>query len=995
MKKYIIAMLFLPLGMTAAAQTNNGKALLSECQRLHSDGEHATALNMLRRIDMKSLDAGTRQEAELLLALVTFETNALEGRALLLQYIDDYPTAKSGLLNCYIAESYYYTGNYDLACNWFAQGDMERLPQEQRDRARLYYALSMQECGKEDEGIAMLRELAAASKTHADDAQFHLAAADYDKGNLDEAYNGFKKIEFSDKYHLEVPYYLAGIYLKQGDAERAKAVATHFIGDHCDKPQGTRMQQMLGAAEYALGNYAAAVEPLTTYIHGVNEAQRIAYYQLGLSLFETGSDEARAVEMFTYCCNGDGKRSWSDDAITQNSLLHLGIIKLKQNDMQGAGEAFAAAARMDYDSRIKEEAMYNYALCVHQRGSSAFAESSRLFEEFMNAYPGSRHASQAAQYLVEVYMSTQNYSMALQSIERINRPTDDILKAKQKVLYRLGTQELAKGNLKRSVEYLNRSIELKQHDRKTHADAEYWKGEALFGMEEYKGAANSYRNALAAGAGDNGMAMYGLAYSLFQLKNYKDARTSFERFIKNGGGNKELAADAYNRIADCYFYQRDYANADKHYRLASSNSDEGADYAMFRSALTQGLSKDYSGKVATLKQMIAKYPKSSYVEQAYNEMARSYIEQEKFDEAIAAYDSLIKEFPDGELARRAATEKAMIYNNTGNSEKAAQAYMEIIRRHPGSEEALVAIQDLKSIYAEMGKVDEFAKFAAATKGMEGIGSNEIDSLTYVAAEKAYSRGEYDEAARRMQEYLSKFPEGAYSISCNYYLGTMLKEKESKEAARHLQKVYDAEENRYTEEALSVAADIHYAGEEHATAKELYKRLLKRSSNEERNLMARTRIMHSAYALEEYEEAIGYATDIIANGNAGHDAKREALYCRAKANIAIEKEGNAVEDLALLAKDTRTKEGAEAKYLHAQILFDQEDYSDCEKEILDYIEKSTPHTYWLARSFVLLADTYMKQGKTVEAKQYLLSLQSNYEGDDDIAEMIRTRLEKLK
>ena len=106
MKKYIIAMLFLPLGMTVAAQTNNGKALLSECQRLHSDGEHATALNMLRRIDMKSLDAGTRQEAELLLALVTFETNALEGRALLLQYIDDYPTAKSGLLNCYIAESY-------------------------------------------------------------------------------------------------------------------------------------------------------------------------------------------------------------------------------------------------------------------------------------------------------------------------------------------------------------------------------------------------------------------------------------------------------------------------------------------------------------------------------------------------------------------------------------------------------------------------------------------------------------------------------------------------------------------------------------------------------------------------------------------------------------------------------------------------------------------------------------------------------------------------
>ena len=56
--------------------------------------------------------------------------------------------------------------------------------------------------------------------------------------------------------------------------------------------------------------------------------------------------------------------------------------------------------------------------------------------------------------------------------------------------------------------------------------------------------------------------------------------------------------------------------------------------------------------------------------------------------------------------------------------------------------------------------------------------------------------------------------------------------------------------------------------------------------------------------------------------------------------------------------------------------------------------STPHAYWLARSFVLLADLYEVQGKTMEAKQYLLSLQNNYSGDDDIADMISTRLERL-
>ena len=50
---------------------------------------------------------------------------------------------------------------------------------------------------------------------------------------------------------------------------------------------------------------------------------------------------------------------------------------------------------------------------------------------------------------------------------------------------------------------------------------------------------------------------------------------------------------------------------------------------------------------------------------------------------------------------------------------------------------------------------------------------------------------------------------------------------------------------------------------------------------------------------------------------------------------------------------------------------------------------------LARSFVLLSDVYVKLDRKMEAKQYLLSLQQNYQADDDIAGMIESRLEKLK
>ena len=79
---------------------------------------------------------------------------------------------------------------------------------------------------------------------------------------------------------------------------------------------------------------------------------------------------------------------------------------------------------------------------------------------------------------------------------------------------------------------------------------------------------------------------------------------------------------------------------------------------------------------------------------------------------------------------------------------------------------------------------------------------------------------------------------------------------------------------------------------------------------------------------------------------------------------------------------------------AQIYFDQGQTAKAEQEVLDYIEVSTPHAYWLARSFVLLSDVYVKMGRKLDAKQYLLSLQQNYQADDDIAQMIETRLAKL-
>ena len=142
------------------------------------------------------------------------------------------------------------------------------------------------------------------------------------------------------------------------------------------------------------------------------------------------------------------------------------------------------------------------------------------------------------------------------------------------------------------------------------------------------------------------------------------------------------------------------------------------------------------------------------------------------------------------------------------------------------------------------------------------------------------------------------------------------------------------------------------------------------------------------------ETIHAATEVLAEAKLSPELKNESLYYRAKAYKNQKADKKALDDLREMDHDTRNSYGAEAKYQVAQALYDAQEYAAAEKELLNYIEQSTPHAYWLARSFVLLSDVYVAMGKDLDARQYLLSLQQNYQGNDDIESMIEDRLKKL-
>jgi len=154
------------------------------------------------------------------------------------------------------------------------------------------------------------------------------------------------------------------------------------------------------------------------------------------------------------------------------------------------------------------------------------------------------------------------------------------------------------------------------------------------------------------------------------------------------------------------------------------------------------------------------------------------------------------------------------------------------------------------------------------------------------------------------------------------------------------------------------------------------------------------ILRCSYFLNDHQTTIRVASEITADPHSSDELKAEASYNRAKAYLALKQYKEAEPELKTLAADTRTENGAEAKFLLANLYFDQGKLSESENEVMDFAKKNTPYQFWLARSFVLLSDVYIKQNNDFQAKQYLLSLQKNYKPADEIQTMITDRLNAI-
>ena len=1005
MKKIVILLLaccILPMqaqyvGM-AHRNDEHTERLISKAKLLYDECSYDMAKELLSEVKYNNPTRMQQHEADALLALIAYQCDPQSAAGIIEEYLRQYPDApEQNRMKALALLSYFAQGNYATVIDGMKEVDPDVLNDRERDDVILAYALSMIKEGQYEAAAVQLDILKLISDRYDDEVVFYTAYTDYMNKCYDAAEEGFTQALNATKYHRQSRYYLAEIMLATKGYTEAEAMAIAYNDEFSQDEYNLEMTRIQGEALYGQKRYLQAAVVLEEYLAGAENPKREVLYQLGMSHFNT-KEHLRAPELFAMVSDGD-------DAIAQSAQLHAGLSYLALNDKNKARLCFEQAASMTAVPELRERAMYNYTVCMHETAYSGFGESVAILERFLNEFPNSVYTDRVNSYLVETYMNTKNYDAALQSIAKIQQPSNTILKAKQQLLYKAGTEAFAGGDLEKSITKLNESLKVGDYDRQTGADALFWRGEVYFRKGDYKQASRDYTQYLnltnERRGRTYGLALYGLGYTYFTQKNYQDAFRQFNALMQSysvsaGAIDKTTLADAYMRIGDCYFHSRQYKAAEDAYNNAITTEPSQADYAMYQKAFTQGLSGRYSDKVGTLTYLTETYPQSDYFDDALYEKGRAYVQLEKGTQAIAAFEQLTSQFPQSHYAPIAGNEIALIHYQSNRIRDAIQAYKKVITNYPNSEQAKVAMRDLKSLYVEENMVDSYVEFASQTQGMVAVNVSEHDSLSYKAAEMSYVRGDTKAATEGFTKYLGQFPNGAYTTDAQYYLGCIYyKANNSDNAKQYLQLVAERRSSKYCEEATRMLGDLAYNNKDYNLAIEAYGNLIEMTGNPTTKLHAQVHRLRSAWTIADYELLVNESAQVLTNSKLAPETATELRYYRAKAYLNQGKHESAIEDLRILAKDTRNIYGAEAKYQLAQIYYNIKQYEHAEKEVLDYINVSTPHSYWLARSFVLLADVYMQSEKYIEAKQYLISLKQSYQAKDDIASMIEERLQTLE
>ena len=995
--KRILFSVLVAAPMVAMAQpgvmSSEAAGYLERGKQMYESHNYVGAIDQLEHMKQLPAEASMREQADYYIALSRFERGDDGSLMALQRFIDQYPASTKALeAQMKIGNYYFYRGQWEsalLSYSLVRNRALDLNSDEDLEYRRAYCNLRL---GNYREAERQYNELDRSTR-YAGASEFYKAYLDYAQGDYNEAIEKFSRIPEGSELGYQSQYYLTQIDYNKKHYDDVIAAGTTLLDQHGNDYFDAELNRIVGESYYHLGNDRQARTYLRRYLDNPEgEPYRTAAYTMGVLDYRDGNYQA-VVDNMLHVTDGS-------DALAQSAYLYLGQAKRQLNDLNGANMAFQQAAMMDCDKSVRETAYYNYAVGVSKGARTPFDKSVDLFENFINEYPNSRYKDNVEDYLVDAYMGTTDYQRALTSINRINKPGTKVLKAKQRILYNMGVQAMANNRNKEADQYFKQAIAVGNYDKTALNESRLWLAEAKYREGDFKEASKyqqEYVKAIDKSDENYGLAQYNLGYSLYEQKRYSEAKSAFQNAVASKQLSSDLMADAYNRIGDSQYYARDFAGAQMSYDQAMRlGKNTSGDYSMYQKGMMMGLNHQYADEINQMDALIAAYPKSDLAPQAMLEKGNAQVQLGKNNDALNTYATLLKNYPKSVEARKGLLQTALVNKSMDKEDAAIEAYKKVISQYPTSDEAQAAAEDMKLIYADRGQLAEFGKFLNGIPNAPKIDVNEVERLTFEAAEKAATdvRPNID----KMQQYLKNYPAGAYVAKAKYYIARYHYGKGNYNDAlaaidESLQGGGDAS---YAQDALAMRSDIYTRQGKFNEALQSYKDLAERATSDDNRTLAQLGAMRVAKQMGNWNEVRNISGTLLDRGGLTANEEKEVTLDRALSLAQVGNTRDAEAAFRALAKDPSNEYGAQAAYELAQMQYEMGDLKGAEQTVNALIDKGTSHSYWLAKAFITLADVYHKQGNVSQAREYLQSLKSSYPGKEkDIFNAIDTRLNKWK
>ena len=820
-------------------------------------------------------------------------------------------------------------------------------------------------------------------------SRYGIAYIEYQLKNFKESEEWFEKAAQDPRFKETAGYYILECRFMLKDYAY---VVTEGVKMYPSVPADRKahLARIISESYLVRGDVAQAREYYDLSLKGTKDANtRADWFYSGSVLYAT-RDYKGAIDNFTRM----GERR---DSIGQIASYNLGYSYIQVKDKVSAMGAFKEASELEYDAAIAEDALFNYAKLAFDLNNDISG-----FNDYLKKYASAGRDEQIYSYMAIAALYDHDYERAVEAYDKIDELDKDMVQNYLKANYLRANQLVRNGSYRKAVPCLKAAAYYSPKNTRVNQLSRFWLAESYYRNDQYadaRGLFTELYNASALyGMPEGYLLPYNIAYCYFKEGNYALAKKWFGEYL--GEKSLKFRKEALVRKADCDFVTKSYKAAAQEYDLVLRDYFDVNDiYPYYQAALSYGLCNNTERKVELLANVLNASVEAEFYPEAIFELGRTYAVKEDDENANKCFDIIVKSVKDSVYVAKAYIEMGTLARNHSMFNEALGYYKIVVEEMPLSEYADDALLAIESIYQTKNSPEEYLAYIDSIGKGNMKTEDEKENMIFNSAEQVFLSENYSKALVALQSYIEKYPSGQNLYKADFYMAESYKMLgRTEQACDSYKRVIEKGEGSFVELSMLNFANLSYRLERWEDAYGGYASLLEAAKLENNTYTARVGMMRSAFKGYDWMKALDAAEKVYADSRTDEQTKVEAEYVKAKSFLATSRRDEAFAILEVLARNVSGNYGAEAAYMLIQDSYDRGDFEQVETKVYAFADAGSGQTYWLAKCFIVLGDSFMERDEVEQAKATFESVRDGYTPsgeEDDVLDNVMMRLKRIE